>query len=73
MSLFWRIVAHEDAVQIKFEIAKGLAQFTIDNTSNLYKQKLEKLASIQKSKKSKDENETLEKREERLAKDTREL
>ena len=46
MNLFWQIVTHEDAVQIKFEIAKGLAQFTIDNTSNLYKQKIEKLASI---------------------------
>ena len=46
MNLFWQIVTHEDAVQIKFEIAKGLAQFTIENTSNLYKQKIEKLASI---------------------------
>ena len=46
MNYFWQIVSHEDAVQIKFEIAKGLAQFTIDNTSNLYKQKIEKLASI---------------------------
>ena len=35
MKLFWEVVNHQDAVQVKFEIAKGLARFTQANTSDL--------------------------------------
>ena len=32
METFWKIVNHPDASQIKFEIAKGLKQYTYENT-----------------------------------------
>ena len=34
MRKFWEIINHEDAVQIKFEVAKGLRNFTYENTKD---------------------------------------
>ena len=31
MEVFWTIVNHPDASQVKFEIAKGLSKFTQEN------------------------------------------
>ena len=45
MNSFWHIVNHKNAVQIKFEIAKGLANFTRENTSDLVKEKKKLLES----------------------------
>ena len=39
MQMFWHIVNHEDAVQVKFEIAKGLAKFTKVNTKIFMEEK----------------------------------
>ena len=49
--MFWEIVNHKDAVQIKFEISKGLAQFTYENTREQVKAKKklsEKIAMVDK-------------------------
>ena len=32
MKKFWEIINHDDAVQIKFEVAKSLRNFTSENT-----------------------------------------
>ena len=50
--MFWKIVNHQDAVQIKFEIAKGLSWFTYKNTKPLIdakKQILKDIAEIDKN------------------------
>ncbi len=39
MQQFWKIVNHEDAVQIKIEVSKSLQKFTFDNISDIVLQK----------------------------------
>jgi hypothetical protein len=39
MQQFWKIINHEDAVQIKIEVSKGLSKFTSENISDLNLQK----------------------------------
>ena len=45
---FWTIINHPDAVQIKFEIAKGLAAFTTRNTKDVIDRKTRLLEVVKK-------------------------
>ena len=45
---FWTIINHPDAVQIKFEIAKGLAIFTTRNTKDVIDRKTRLLEVVKK-------------------------
>ena len=42
--MFWEIINDENAVQIKLEVAKGLRNFTLENTKQHREEKDEKLA-----------------------------
>lgn len=45
-----QVMNHPDAVLIKFEVAKGLAKFTAENTSELTRQKKLMIEEISKGK-----------------------
>ena len=50
MRKFWQILNHPEAVQIKFEVAKGLARFTAENTHDLKAAKQKKLEEVKSNK-----------------------